>query len=114
MKSRSSNQQPSFYVSSHARFLANFNLHYTQKRGALSLNGLYKKRQPQQAATPVIAKVSTDYLVLNAKGEVFLWQRKLSAFLEVDNLLDRAFTDILGSQMPGRWFMGGIKISLSK
>jgi iron complex outermembrane receptor protein len=114
MRSRSSNQEPSFYVSSHARFLGNFNVQYLQKRFALAVNGLYKKRQPQQAATPLIAKVSTDYWIMNLKGEVFLWEKNLSAFVEVDNLFDRKFTDILGSQMPGRWFMGGIKISLSE
>jgi iron complex outermembrane receptor protein len=114
LKSRSSNAVPSFYVSSHARFLTNFNVQYIQKQFSLAVNGLYKKRNPQAAATPLIAKVSTDYLVLNAKGEWFLWQKQLSLFAEVDNLLDRNFTDILGSQMPGRWFMAGIKISLAR
>lgn len=114
IRSRSSNAVPSFYVSSHARYLTNFNVLYTQRRFALSVNGLYKKRKPQVAASPVIAKVSTDYFVLNAKGEMFLLRNSLSAFVEVDNLFDRNFTDILGSQMPGRWFMAGIKISLAK
>lgn len=114
LRSRSSNAVPSFYVSSHARYLTNFTVQYTHPRFAFSVNGLYKMRQAQKAASPVIARVSTDYLVLNAKTEVFLWQNKLSAFVEVDNMADRTYTDILGSQMPGRWLMGGIKISLAK
>jgi iron complex outermembrane receptor protein len=61
----------------------------------------------------VIAKVSADYLVLNAKADVTVW-KDLSAFIEVDNIGDKTFTDLLGAQMPGRWLMGGIKISLSK
>ena len=114
LRSRSSNVQPSFYVSSHARYLTNFNVLYTHNRFSFSINGLYKLRQGQRAVSPVIAKVSTDYLVLNAKAEAFIWQRMLSAFLEVDNIADRNFTDILGSQMPGRWLMGGIRISFAK
>jgi iron complex outermembrane receptor protein len=52
--------------------------------------------------------------VLNSKVEAFVIPQMLSLFIQVDNLLDENYTDILGSQMPGRWFMGGIKISLTK
>jgi vitamin B12 transporter len=114
LDSKTDNGLPSLYLSTHAKYLTNFNMVYTQKRFAVSLNGLYKKRVSQQAASAAIAKVSTDYLVLNAKAEAFLWQKKLSAFVEADNIADRAYTDLLGAPMPGRWFMGGIKISLSK
>jgi iron complex outermembrane receptor protein len=34
--------------------------------------------------------------------------------VEADNVFDKNYADLLGSQMPGRWLMGGIKISLSK
>lgn len=114
LDSKSSDTVPSFYISSHAKFQANFNVQYTQKRFALSVNGLYKSRQSQKLASPAIAKVSADYIVLNAKAEAFVWQNKASVFVEVDNVLDRNYTDLLGAQMPGRWLMSGIKISLTK
>lgn len=114
LDSKSSDSVPSFYLSSHAKFQANVNVNYTAKRYAISVNALYKNRQSQRVANPAIAKVSTDYLVLNAKAEAFLVSNKLSVFAEVDNILDRNYTDLLGSQMPGRWFLGGIKISLNK
>jgi iron complex outermembrane receptor protein len=114
LESKTENGQPSLYLSSHARYLTNFNLQYKHNIFMLSLNGLYKMRQSQAASTPVVAKVSTDYIVLNLKGEVAVVQNHLFAFVEVDNLTDRQYTDILGARMPGRWFMGGIKISLSK
>jgi vitamin B12 transporter len=114
LKSESSDAVPSFYVSSHARFLANFNLQYTVKRITLGLNGLYKNRQPQAAANPAIVPVSSDYFILNAKLEVRLWQNRLAAFVQADNLFNRSYADLLGSRMPGRWFTGGVKISLSK
>jgi vitamin B12 transporter len=114
LKSKSSDAVPSFYISSHAKYLTNFDIQYLNKWFSISVNGLYKERQPQSVASPAIAKVSKDYFVLNAKAEGFLIQNKFSAFVEVDNLFDKNYTDLLGSQMPGRWFMGGIKISLSK
>lgn len=113
LNSKSSDTLPSFYISSHAKFLTNFNLQYTHKRLAVSVNGLYKKRQSQGVASPLIAKVSSDYFVVNAKAEVTFW-KELSAFIELDNIGDKTYTDLIGAQMPGRWVMGGIKISLSK
>jgi len=114
LQSKTGNGMPSLYLSTHARYLTNFNVQYSQKLFSVSINGLYKQRQPQPSATPLLAKVSSDYFVLNAKAEAFLWKKNLSAFVEVDNLFDRNYTDLLGAPMPGRWLLGGIKISLSK
>lgn len=114
LNSKSSDAVPSFYISSHARFLANFNLQYSVKRFTLGLNGLYKHRQPQASANPAIVPVSSDYFILNARLEMRLWQNRLAAFVQADNLFNRSYADLLGSRMPGRWFTGGVKISLSK
>ena len=114
LNSKSSSASPSFYISSHARFLTNFNLLYTGKSFSFSVNGLFKERNPQTTTTTAIAKQSRSYFVLNSKVEAFVIPQMLSLFIQVDNLLDENYTDILGSQMPGRWFMGGIKISLTK
>lgn len=112
ISSNSSNNQPSFYVSSHAKFLTNFSAQYSNKWFSIGVNGLYKERQPMSAASPHIAAVSADYFVMNAKLEAFVWKRMATVFVQADNLFDRSFTDLLGSRMPGRWFMGGFRISL--
>ncbi|RYZ54828.1 MAG: TonB-dependent receptor, partial [Chitinophagaceae bacterium] len=114
LNSSSSNVTPSLYVSSHAKYLTNFSLQYSCKRISLSTNGLYKMRQAQASPTPAIAKVSTDYFVLNVKIETQVVNDLLRVFLEMDNITDRNYTDVLGARMPGRWLMGGIKISLSQ
>jgi iron complex outermembrane receptor protein len=51
---------------------------------------------------------------MNVKLEASIIKKLLSAFVEADNVFDENYADLLGSQMPGRWLMGGIKISLSK
>lgn len=48
LNSKSSEPTPSFYISSHAKFLANFNLNYTTSRFGLSVNGIYKSRQSKK------------------------------------------------------------------
>ena len=113
LKSTSSDSTTSFYVSSHARVLINLNLDYSNKWFGFSINGLYKDRKPQEASA-VIAKVTNDYYIINIKAEGFIVPQKFSVFAEVDNLFDKKYADLLGAQMPGRWLMGGIKISLSK
>jgi vitamin B12 transporter len=110
LESKSSSATPSLYVSAHARWLANFNMQYRIQRFSFTVNGLYKNRKAQ-TATANIAKVTSDYFILNAKADMVLI-KKLQVFAEADNLFNRNYTDVLGAQMPGRWLMGGIKITL--
>lgn len=111
INSKSNNATPSFYVSSHAKFLTNFNLQYSLYWFSISVNGLYKKRNAQ-ASTPINANLSKDYFLLNAQTQAFLYKNKLSIFAEVDNLTNKNYSDILGTQMPRRWTTGGFKILL--
>lgn len=109
--SKSDNASPSFYLSSHAKYLANFNFRYTIKRFSISLNGLDKQRQPQ-VSTPINAEISKDYFVLNGELQAFVYKNKMSIFGQIDNIFDKRYSDLLGSPMPGRWLMGGLKVSL--
>ena len=114
LNSISSDTAPSFYISSHAKYMVNMTTQYRNRLFSISINGIYKERQPQTATSEVISKVSKDYFIINIKAEGFLLKEKLTAFVQTDNLFNENYTDVLGSQMPGRWLMGGIKISLSK
>ena len=91
--------------------MSNFFAEFTQKRVLLSVNGIYKHRA-SQAAPAIHATVSKDYFVVNAKAAFFIWQSKLSVFVQADNLSDVKYSDLLGAQMPGRWFMGGLSLRL--
>ena len=108
----SSSGAPSLYISSHARFQSNFSASITYKRFAFSVNGLYKKRQQQKAVSALLAPVTSDYVLLNAKTEGYIIKKRWSLFAEVDNVLNRRYTDLLGAQMPGRWFTVGTKLTL--
>ena len=113
LESKSTEATPSFYVSSHARLLTNFSIEYAMPRFSFGFNGIYKSRTPQ-ISTPIKAEVTKSYFLLNAKAEGFIVKQKLSLFAQVDNLFDKAYSDLLGTPMPGRWLMGGLKLSLSK
>lgn len=111
INSKSDNATPSFYVSSHAKFLTNFNVQYTIHWLSVSINGLYKERNTQ-ASIPINAILSKDYFLLNVQTQAFVYKNKLSVFAEIDNVLDKQYSDLLGSNMPGRWMMGGFKVLL--
>lgn len=110
LNSESNSATPSFYVSSHARFLANFNLQYSLQRLAISVNGVYKHRRPQLASG--MKTVTADCTMINAKAEYSVMKNFLGIFFEVDNITDEACSDLLGAQLPGRWISGGVRLSV--
>lgn len=107
----SSEDVPSFYISSHAKFLINFNFRYENDWGSISVNGLYKDRNPQ-VASAIIAPVASHYFVLNAMLTGWIIRKKLNTFIEADNLFNKSYADLLGAQMPGRWITGGVRLMI--
>lgn len=111
--SSSSEANPSFYISSHARFLSNFNIQYEFGNAALSFTGIYKSRRPQQAPG-INAFISKDYFLLNGRASYSFVKQRLSVFAQADNIFDRGYSDLLGAVMPGRWLQGGISFRISQ
>ncbi|RXK58994.1 TonB-dependent receptor [Lacibacter luteus] len=111
MRSRSNNGVPSLYISNHAKELLTFNAMYRYKKIGIGLNGLYKNRKPQNIAAPFVP-ISKDYFLLNTRVDLFLLKDKLSVFVQADNIFNRRYSDLLGSFMPQRWVMGGVKVNL--
>ncbi len=111
MKSTSSDTIPSLYVSNHAKFFYNFSVQYRYKFLSIALNGLYKQRRAL-TGNPAFVPVSKDYFLMNARLEGHFMDNKLGIFIQADNVFNRRYSDILGTVMPNRWVMGGIKVSL--
>ncbi|HZH95072.1 MAG TPA: TonB-dependent receptor [Flavisolibacter sp.] len=100
-----------FYLSSFAKFLTNFNAMLSTPRFNLSVNGVYKQREPQ-TSVPIKAILSKSYFTLNGKAEVMVYKNKMGLFIQADNIFNERYSDLLGSQMPGRWLMFGGKFTL--
>ncbi|MBZ4189529.1 TonB-dependent receptor plug domain-containing protein [Niabella beijingensis] len=111
--SRSSEPNPSFYILSHARFLANGMLTYTAGPVSISFTGIYKTRNPQ-AKTSIDAVITKDYFLLNGRASYSFLNDLFTAFIQADNLLDRQYSDLLGAPMPGRWMQGGLRFRFQK
>lgn len=102
---------PSFYLSSHAKLLINGSLLYGTKFWQLSGNAVYKLRTAASSSA-IGAELSENYFLVNAKFQVFVMKQKLGCYLQADNLFNIAYSDLLGSVMPGRWVSAGIQVQL--
>lgn len=111
LQSENDDPVPSFYISSHAKFLANFSVAYTLQSFSVAVNGVYKKRDEQKSAA-INAEISPSYFLLNTKAAYTIKNGWGKCFIQVDNIFDKRYSDLLGSIMPGRWLSGGIEIAL--
>ena len=108
-----SGTQPSFYLSSHAKFIWNGFFQLSYKKTSIGVSGIYKSRNVLEASG-INAKISANYFLLNVKLEQKLFKNKGALFIQSDNLTNTKYSDQLGSIMPGRWWSGGIKFSIYK
>lgn len=110
---RSSNDDPvpSFYISSHARHLLNSAIIINAGRFSISVNSLFKERNPRKADA-IGAVISRSYFITGTKLGYRFSRIKASAFLQADNLTGTTYSDLLGAEMPGRWLSAGFQIAL--
>lgn len=107
LDSKGADATPSFYLSSHARWLTNLYAAWQGRHLQLSINAIYKTRSRQNASA-INATLSKEYFVMNARAAWYLPKTGLNLFVQADNVFDQSYSDLLGAVMPGRWLMGGI------
>jgi iron complex outermembrane receptor protein len=111
LSSTSPNKTPSFYISSHARFLWNEQIVFRANQLQLSINSVYKIRNAQTASA-INSALSTNYFLVNSKCAYLFNKRKGNVFLEVTNVTNTPYSDLLGAIMPSRWIAAGFQVTL--
>ena len=111
LSSTSPNKTPSFYISSHARFLWNEQIIFRARKLQLSVNSVYKIRNTQTASA-INATLSPNYFLVNSKCAYLFNKRKGNVFLEVTNVTNTPYSDLLGAIMPSRWIAAGFQVTL--
>lgn len=102
-----SNDNLGIYLSSFAKHLVNSQLIFNHDFFQFSISGLYKERTAQ-AAESISSELQSSYGLLNARVGYGFMDNKVTVSLQILNLLDKEYQNILGAKMPGRWLMGGI------
>ena len=111
LDSQSPDSVLSFYVSSHAKTLFNFYLAYEFNNLTISFNGVYKTRLTQKA-DPIQATLTPSYFVWHGRVAYSLFRKRLNCFVQVNNISNLHYSDLLGAVMPGRWFSAGLAANL--
>ena len=102
--------QVSIYVSSHANHLITSQMTLSNPSWEISLTGLFKDRNGR-IATGIQAETADSYSVWNTRLKLHL-TKEFSAQIQMHNLFDTTYSDILGAPMPGRWLSAGISMNL--
>ena len=102
-----SNDNLGIYLSSFAKHLLNTQLILNYNSFQFSISGLYKERTTQSAES-ISSELENSFGLLNARVGYGLMDNKLSFNVQILNLLDKEYQNILGAKMPRRWIMGGI------
>jgi len=101
------NQGISKYVASNAGFLANAQLGLQYKKFMLGWNGLYKERS-SETAQAINKELVSNYLLMNALAEWEYPDLPLRFRLQCQNMGNVRYSDIMGAEMPRRWWMIGL------
>jgi iron complex outermembrane receptor protein len=106
LDSKTSDSIPSFYILSHAKFLMQNNVQIRYKNWEILWQSVYKERNGTQAAA-IKAVQGKAYWLNNARIQYSV--NHLSVFLNVQNVGNISYSDLLGSRMPNRWASMGVK-----
>ena len=101
------NDNLGIYLSSFAKHLVNSQVILKYNSFQFSLSGLFKERNTQIAES-ISKELKSSYALLNARLGYGFLDNKLSINIQILNLTDTKYQNILGAKMPGRWLMGGI------
>ena len=73
----------------------------------LAISGLYKQRD-KRIAEGIGKELASDYLIWNANLSRSL-SKQLSIRLQLNNVFDVDYQNILGATMPSRWLRAGVQ-----
>ncbi len=110
LNTSSSEEEVSVYISSHAKHLCSARLFLQNKFFKFGLTGLYKER-PFRIAPGISSTLEDSYYLLNAMTS-FRISEHLEISLQMNNITDVEYQNVLGAAMPRRWFMGGLRFGL--
>ena len=96
------------YIANHPIHNLNGSLNIRYAGLGLNVGGALITRNAE-AVEAINAEIKGQYAILNLKLSYTLKEFPASVYVDVRNALDTRYQEILGSQMPGRWIMGGIR-----
>ncbi len=95
------------YLSNTARHQLTARGMLSHRIGSLGIQGLYRERDEASAAA-IGADLTPRFMVWHVQAQVWVWKKSVSLQGQVFNVLNEQYADLLGAQMPGRWWTLGL------
>jgi iron complex outermembrane receptor protein len=108
LESITSDANPSYYILSHANKMVNSNLTINYSCFSVSVNGIWKYRN-SSISKSLNTTLPDEYAIWNTRID-WRFSQSASLQLQINNIGDIVFSDLLGSPLPGRWAMAGVNI----
>lgn len=109
IRTTSEGESPSKYIANHPEHQVNFGLRYATTWGSIHSENSYRVRSDE--STELIGgDVPSGYFISNLNVQVTPGWSPAMIYVQVMNLTDTQYQEILGAPMPGRWVMGGLKL----
>ena len=97
------------YFIYHPEHQVNFGLRYSTSWGAIHSENSYRVRS-EESAELIEGDVPSRYFISNLNLQGTPGWSPATLYVQVMNLTDTQYQEILGAPMPGRWVMGGLKL----
>jgi len=96
------------YISNHPTHNLNGAINYAFYGFDVNVGGSLITRNAEDFPS-ADASIPSDYAMLNTRVSYTTDLIPLSVYIDVRNVLDMQYQEILGARMPGRWIIGGLK-----
>ncbi|WP_340106802.1 TonB-dependent receptor plug domain-containing protein [Rhodohalobacter sp. 8-1] len=109
IRTTSDGDEPSKYIANHPKHQVNLGLRFSTRWGSVHTENSYRIRS-EESAELVDGDVPSGYFISNLNLQVTPGWSPAMLYIQVMNLTDTQYQEILGAPMPGRWVMGGLKL----
>jgi len=101
------------YIANSAKQLFTSDVSLQLRRFTFQWNVLWKQRNSDFSQKLNYTQRS-EYIVCNGSLSADIWKNNLFLILQLNNVFNESYSDILGARMPGRWLMAGLRWNFSK
>ncbi len=113
VNSKSDSLLISKYIANHSNHVVNGYLQFYSNNLNISINAIWKNRNADEALS-INQELKPCYMVWNTKMDVNIWKSNVFLTIQMNNLFNEEYSDVLGAEMPGRWIMGGLTWKFSR
>jgi iron complex outermembrane receptor protein len=108
LNTKTDDNEPSKYIANHPKHIVNTGVTGAWRFLSGNISGTFITRNEEEAAS-VNGDIKRSYILLHSRIQASPYTEKAAMYIQVHNILNTEYQEILGARMPGRWISAGIK-----